>query len=38
LLDSQGRAVGVVPINIWDDTLEHPARPGPIESASPTPP
>jgi DNA-binding Lrp family transcriptional regulator len=24
LLDTHGRAVGVVPINIWDDTLEHP--------------
>jgi DNA-binding Lrp family transcriptional regulator len=23
LLDTHGRAVGVVPINIWDDTLEH---------------
>jgi DNA-binding Lrp family transcriptional regulator len=27
LLDTNGRAVGVVPINIWDDTLEHRARP-----------
>jgi DNA-binding Lrp family transcriptional regulator len=23
LVDSQGRAIGVVPINIWDDFLEH---------------
>jgi DNA-binding Lrp family transcriptional regulator len=23
LVDTQGRAVGVVPINIWDDRLEH---------------
>ena len=29
LVDTEGRAVGVVPINIWDDTLAHPApRPG----------
>ncbi len=25
LLDESGRATGVVPINIWDDLLEHPA-------------
>jgi DNA-binding Lrp family transcriptional regulator len=25
LLDTHGRAIGVVPINIWEDTLEHPA-------------
>ena len=24
LVDTDGRAVGVVPINIWDDTLAHP--------------
>lgn len=24
LLDEAGRAVGVVPVNIWDDLLEHP--------------
>jgi hypothetical protein len=23
LVDAQGRAIGVVPINIWDDSLEH---------------
>jgi DNA-binding Lrp family transcriptional regulator len=27
LLDASGRAVGVVPINIWDDLLEHEHRP-----------
>jgi DNA-binding Lrp family transcriptional regulator len=27
LLDTSGRAIGVVPINIWEDTLEHPVRP-----------
>jgi DNA-binding Lrp family transcriptional regulator len=29
LLDTHGRAVGVVPINIWDDKLEHSASPAP---------
>lgn len=28
LVDTQGRAVGVVPINIWDDTLDHPPPSG----------
>jgi hypothetical protein len=23
LLDNSGRAIGVIPINIWDDLLEH---------------
>jgi hypothetical protein len=23
LVDTQGRAIGVVPINIWDDSLAH---------------
>jgi hypothetical protein len=27
LLDTNGRSVGVVPINIWDDRLEHPEDP-----------
>lgn len=26
LIDAQGRAVGVVPINIWEHPLEHPAN------------
>lgn len=28
LLDTSGRAVGVVPINIWEDGLEHPREVG----------
>jgi hypothetical protein len=26
LLDKNGRAIGVIPINIWDDLLEHEHR------------